>query len=512
MADALYFGHPGNQGDAVLWGEALGARLAHLSGYQGHGSVATPHNILITWAAIMEGGFQVNAQGRRFSNEALGYSEQAAEVLRQPGGIAFDIFDARIAGVARQFEDFRNAEKAGALITADTIDALAARIGVPADALRSEFDAIECRQAGPLRPHHREVAGGAVLRHQGDRRAVPHPGRARDRYARARAGAQRQAVPQSVRGRRRGGRRVGFQSVRISVRQWTADRDGIRPHRGAIGGRAVSGGNRVVRARPARHIGWNREESRHGPFRTGPQASAGKRASPIVSRRSTGARIATELDAFGCATIGPLLSAETCAAIAARYDEDGHLSLARDHGAARLRPRRIQVFRLSAARHGRGAARSRSIRRSRRSRIAGTSRWGSSQRFPEDHAAYLKRCHAAGQQRPTPLLLRYGAGDYNCLHQDVYGELVFPLQVAFLLSRPGEDFTGGEFVLTEQRPRMQSRAEVVPLSQGEGVIFPVHHRPVQGTRGVYRVNMRHGVSRLRSGRRHTLGIIFHDGK
>ena len=144
------------------------------------------------------------------------------------------------------------------------------------------------------------------------------------------------------------------------------------------------------------------------------------------------------------------------------------------------------------------------------------NRWngqmGIDQRFPEDHAAYLERCHAAGQKRPTPLLLQYGAGDYNCLHQDVYGELVFPLQVAFLLSRPGEDFSGGEFVLTEQRPRMQSRAEVVPLSQGEGVIFPVHHRPVQGTRGVYRVNMRHGVSRLRSGRRHTLGIIFHDGK
>jgi fumarate reductase flavoprotein subunit len=142
MADALYFGHPGNQGDALKWGEALGARVAHLSGYQGHGSVATPHNILITWAAIMEGGFQVNAEGRRFHNEALGYSEAAAEVLRQPGGIAFDIFDARIAGVARQFEDFRNAEQAGALITADTIDALAGRIGV-ANALRAELDAIE---------------------------------------------------------------------------------------------------------------------------------------------------------------------------------------------------------------------------------------------------------------------------------------------------------------------------------------------------------------------------------
>jgi hypothetical protein len=133
-------------------------------------------------------------------------------------------------------------------------------------------------------------------------------------------------------------------------------------------------------------------------------------------------------------------------------------------------------------------------------------------RYPPQHAAFIARCHAAGQTRPTPLLLQYGEGDYNCLHQDLYGEHVFPLQVVFLLSRPNADFTGGEFVLTEQRPRMQSRAEVVPLRQGEGVIFPVHHRPVQGTRGVYRVNMRHGVSRLREGQRHTLGIIFHDGK
>jgi hypothetical protein len=131
-------------------------------------------------------------------------------------------------------------------------------------------------------------------------------------------------------------------------------------------------------------------------------------------------------------------------------------------------------------------------------------------RYPGEHAGYLARCHKAGQNRPTPLLLQYGPGDYNCLHQDLYGDLVFPLQVTLLLSRPGEDFTGGEFVLTEQRPRMQSRAEVVPLVQGEAVIFPVHHRPVRGTRGTYRVNMRHGVSRLRSGHRHTLGIIFHD--
>jgi len=131
-------------------------------------------------------------------------------------------------------------------------------------------------------------------------------------------------------------------------------------------------------------------------------------------------------------------------------------------------------------------------------------------RFPDTHAAYLARCHAAGQLKPTPLLLRYRAGDYNCLHQDLYGELVFPLQVAVLLSQPDEDFEGGEFVLTEQRPRMQSRAEVVPLKQGDAVVFPVNQRPVNGTRGVYRVAMRHGVSRLRSGTRHTLGIIFHD--
>ncbi len=133
-------------------------------------------------------------------------------------------------------------------------------------------------------------------------------------------------------------------------------------------------------------------------------------------------------------------------------------------------------------------------------------------RYPDQHAAFIERCHAAGQDRPTPLLLEYGEGDYNCLHQDIYGVHVFPLQVAFLLSKPQEDFTGGEFVLTEQRPRMQSRAEIVPLQQGDAVIFPVSQRPVKGTRGHYRVNMRHGVSRLRSGKRHTLGIIFHDSK
>jgi uncharacterized protein len=133
-------------------------------------------------------------------------------------------------------------------------------------------------------------------------------------------------------------------------------------------------------------------------------------------------------------------------------------------------------------------------------------------RYPAEHAAFLERCHAAGQPRPTPLLLRYETGDFNCLHQDLYGEHVFPIQVAFLLSEPGRDFTGGEFVLAEQRPRMQSRAEVVALGQGDAVAFAVHTRPVRGSRGTYRVNLRHGVSRLRSGKRYTLGIIFHDAR
>jgi len=221
--------------------------------------------------------------------------------------------------------------------------------------------------------------------------------------------------------------------------------------------------------------------------------------------------IAVQLDRFGCATTGALLSADECAAVSACYDDD-----------------KLYRSRVIMARHGFGRGEYKyfayplpdmvaSLRASLYPPLAAiANRWneqmGTGQRFPTEHATYLKRCHAGGQSRPTPLLLQYGAGDYNCLHQDVYGELVFPLQVAFLLSRPGEDFSGGEFVLTEQRPRMQSRAEVVPLRQGEGVIFPVHHRPVQGTRGLYRVNMRHGVSRLREGRRHTLGVIFHDGK
>jgi hypothetical protein len=133
-------------------------------------------------------------------------------------------------------------------------------------------------------------------------------------------------------------------------------------------------------------------------------------------------------------------------------------------------------------------------------------------RYPKTHVEFLHRCHDAGQRRPTPLLLQYGEGDYNCLHQDLYGEHVFPIQVAVLLSEPGRDFGGGDFVLTEQRPRTQSRVEAVPLRQGDAVAFAVHHRPVQGTRGTYRVNLKHGVSRIRRGHRHTLGIIFHDAE
>jgi hypothetical protein len=142
------------------------------------------------------------------------------------------------------------------------------------------------------------------------------------------------------------------------------------------------------------------------------------------------------------------------------------------------------------------------------------NRWnevmGIDMRYPGKHADFVERCHNAGQTRPTPLLLQYGIDDYNCLHQDLYGEHVFPLQLAILLSDPDADFTGGEFVMTEQRPRMQSRPMVVPLCQGDGVVFAVHNRPVQGKRGTYRVKLRHGVSRVRSGHRHTVGIIFHD--
>jgi hypothetical protein len=221
--------------------------------------------------------------------------------------------------------------------------------------------------------------------------------------------------------------------------------------------------------------------------------------------------LADALDARGYAVIAGVLSAQECAALAALYAQDG--------------PFRSRVI---MARHGFGRGEYKyfayplpepvaALRRTLYPPLAEiANRWnaalGVAARYPDSHEAYLARCHKAGQSRPTPLLLQYGEGDYNCLHQDIYGEHIFPLQATVLLSRPGEDFTGGEFVLTEQRPRMQSRAEVVPLRQGEAVIFPVHHRPVEGTRGVYRVTMRHGVSRLHRGHRHTLGVIFHDAK
>jgi hypothetical protein len=220
-------------------------------------------------------------------------------------------------------------------------------------------------------------------------------------------------------------------------------------------------------------------------------------------------RIEEDIQTYGAANIGSVLDPGECRYLATQY-EDGE----------RFRSRIVM------ARHGFGRGEYQyyahplpqivtDVRTELYPRLAPlANRWsellGSPVRFPEVHAEFLERCHDAGQMRPTPLLLQYREGDYNCLHQDLYGEHVFPLQVAFLLSEPGEDFTGGEFVLTEQRPRMQSRAEVVPLRHGEGVLFAVHDRPMRGSRGIYRVKMRHGVSRLRSGTRHTLGIIFHD--
>jgi uncharacterized protein len=215
------------------------------------------------------------------------------------------------------------------------------------------------------------------------------------------------------------------------------------------------------------------------------------------------------LDADGCAIIPGVLSETDCAALRDCYATDD-----------------LFRSRVVMARHGYGRGEYRYFRYPLPDRVAQlraslypplaavANRWHEALRidvrFPADHATFLQRCHDAGQTRPTPLVLKYGEGDYNCLHQDLYGEHVFPLQVALLLSEPGCDFTGGEFVLTEQRPRMQSRVEVVPLRRGDGVVFPVRQRPVRGTRGVYRVTLRHGVSRVRSGNRHTLGIIFHD--
>jgi len=221
--------------------------------------------------------------------------------------------------------------------------------------------------------------------------------------------------------------------------------------------------------------------------------------------------LASELDNHGCAVLEGLLTPRECGALAALYPHErhfrSHVDMAR-HGFGRGEYRyfRYPLPDLVAALRDALYARLAPIAN------AWNERMRIDTRYPPAHADFLKLCHEADQTRPTPLLLQYVAGDFNCLHQDLYGELAFPLQVAILLSEPGRDFTGGEFVLTEQRPRMQSRAEVVPLRQGDAVIFAVHNRPVDGAKGAYRVNLRHGVSRLRSGRRHTVGIIFHDAK
>jgi hypothetical protein len=222
-------------------------------------------------------------------------------------------------------------------------------------------------------------------------------------------------------------------------------------------------------------------------------------------------RVGRELDAQGNAVLEGLISPDECRTLAGLYGRD-------------------ELFRsrILMARHGFGRGEYKYFAYPLPDLIAGlrtevyprlvplANRWNQAMgveiRYPETHADFLTRCHQAGQARPTPLLLQYAADDYNCLHQDLYGEHIFPLQLAVLLAEPGRDFTGGEFVMTEQRPRMQSRPMVVPLGQGDAVIFAVHHRPVRGTRGTYRVNLRHGVSRIRSGQRHALGIIFHDAQ
>jgi len=222
-------------------------------------------------------------------------------------------------------------------------------------------------------------------------------------------------------------------------------------------------------------------------------------------------RISQDLDTQGSAILERLIPSDECRAVVAMYPQDD-----------------LFRSRVVMARHGFGSGEYKyfayplpqivaELRTELYPRLAPIAnkwniRMGIEIQYPESHAEFIKRCHNAGQNKSTPLLLQYASGDYNCLHQDLYGEHVFPIQVAILLSEPVKDFIGGEFVLTEQRPRMQSRPEVVPLRQGDAVAFAVHHRPVQGARGFYRVNLRHGVSRIRSGHRHTVGIIFHDAK
>lgn len=233
---------------------------------------------------------------------------------------------------------------------------------------------------------------------------------------------------------------------------------------------------------------------------------------PTISERINlldWSRVERDLDDQGSAVLDAILSPDECQSLAAQYSNDA-----------------VFRSRVVMSRHGFGRGEYKyfsyplpdliaTLRTTLYPKLVPiANRWNAEMRsdirYPENHVDFLERCHQAGQSKPTPLLLQYGPGDYNCLHQNLYGEHVFPLQVAFLLSEPGEDFQGGEFVMTEQRPRMQSRPVVVPLRQGDGVVFAVHNRPVQGTRGMYRVNLRHGVSRVRSGHRHTLGVIFHD--
>jgi hypothetical protein len=274
-----------------------------------------------------------------------------------------------------------------------------------------------------------------------------------------------------------------------------------------------------MNARPKREEGHPALEDRRGvgygeagggePGRSGLERRVAQHPDRVAALDWS--KLSMELDNQGSALVERLLEPEECRFLAALYPQDGRFRsrvVMSRHGFGRGEykyfsyPLPDTVSRLRTALYPRLAP------------IA--NRWneslGIAARYPTQHAEFLSRCAQAGQTRPTPLLLQYEAGDYNCLHQDLYGEHVFPLQVAILLSQPEKDFTGGEFVITEQRPRMQSRPEVVPLRQGDAVIFAVHHRPVKGTRGMYRVNLRHGVSRVRSGHRHTLGIIFHDAK
>jgi hypothetical protein len=241
---------------------------------------------------------------------------------------------------------------------------------------------------------------------------------------------------------------------------------------------------------------------------------------PMTTARSAEQRVSKydwealsqELSSYGCAVMKELLSPEDeCREIARLYDDEvrfrSHVHMGR-HGFGKGEYRYFK-YPLPDLIGG-----LRTVLYPRLAEVANdwNERMGRDERYPEHHADFVKKCHDQGQTRPTPLLLQYVAGDFNCLHQDLYGDLAFPLQVAILLSEPESDFTGGEFVLTEQRPRMQSRAEVVPLRKGDAVAFAVHNRPVRGAKGTYRVNLRHGVSRIRSGMRHTVGIIFHDAK